>query len=575
MKQEFDVEADGESTAQPLLVDLLVEHGLVQQKDLDKAFRLQKERSMSLERALVEAEVISDAKVAEALSLHLGVPLYDLDAWAGPDGDLPKLPEKLLRNHGIVPLYVEAGAIHVAMVDPSDLSVLQDIQVTCGLTPIRYVVPVLQAERALDRLFGTRDEVKEITAESPDVHEVEEEEEEFLDLDKQIPDTKDTQVLRIVNGIVKQAIAERASDIHLEPLPDQVSIRFRIDGALQHRPAPSRGLYVPMLSRLKILAKMDIGEKRLPQDGAISVRYKGDSIDLRVSTVPVIFGEKMVIRILNKNAMPVGLDNLGFDEQQRRLFLTAAKSPNGLILVTGPTGSGKSTTLYGVLSILKSPTKNIVTVEDPVEYKLPGINQVHVRSGIGLTFASVLRTFLRQDPDVIMVGEVRDQETAQICLRAALTGHLVLSTLHTNDALSSITRLVDMGIDPFLVASTLRLVEAQRLLRRLCRECKEPCSVDPETAERYRIPRDQTIYRPKGCPACKGVGYKGRVGIFEVVLVTPTLRDLIQSRATLAVLQRQAEAEDMSSLGTQGIKKVIEGVTSLEEVLALIMGGGE
>jgi len=379
----------------------------------------------------------------------------------------------------------------------------------------------------------------------------------------------------MVNGILSQAITERASDIHLEPLPDQISIRFRIDGVLQHRPAPSRWLYVPMLSRLKILAKMDIGEKRLPQDGAISVRLKGQDVDLRVSTVPVVFGEKMVLRILNKNAMPMGLGNLGFEEKQQRLFTTAAKSPNGLILVTGPTGSGKSTTLYGVLSILKSPAKNIVTVEDPVEYKLPGINQVHVRAGIGLTFSSVLRTFLRQDPDIIMVGEVRDQETAQICLRAALTGHLVLSTLHTNDALSAITRLVDMGIDPFLVASTLRLVEAQRLIRRLCPDCKEPYTLTSDMAERYQIPRNETVYRAKGCPACKGVGYRGRVGIFEVVLINPALRNLIQERASLFVLQRQAEADDMPGLAVEGMKKVREGLTSLEEVLAVIMGEGE
>jgi len=303
--------------------------------------------------------------------------------------------------------------------------------------------------------------------------------------------------------------------------------------------------------------------------------YKDNQIDMRVSTVPTVHGEKMVIRILNKDALPLDLEKLGFGPKQRERFYAAARSPHGLIFVTGPTGSGKSTTLYATLKILNSPDKNLVTVEDPVEYKMDGVNQVQTHSEIGMTFAATLRSFLRQDPDVIMVGEVRDQETAQICLRAALTGHLVLSTLHTNSALAAIDRLVDMGIEPFMVASTMRMVEAQRLIRRLCEKCKEPYVPNGEDAEKYGLDPGATIYRATGCEMCNGVGYKGRVGIFEVIQITPALRDLIQHKASLAELQEAAEKEGMSSLMTNALEKVQQGTTSLDEAVKSIAEGGE
>jgi type IV pilus assembly protein PilB len=379
----------------------------------------------------------------------------------------------------------------------------------------------------------------------------------------------------MVNHIVRQAIEEKASDIHIEPLSETVSIRFRIDGSLRAKPAPPKAMFLPLLSRLKVISKIDIAEKRLPQDGAFSVLYKGNQIDMRVSTVPVIYGQKMVMRILNKDALPLDLEKLGFDRRQREIFHTAAKSPHGLIFVTGPTGSGKSTTLYATLKLLNAPDKNLVTVEDPVEYKMDGVNQVQTHSAIGLTFASTLRSFLRQDPDVIMVGEVRDQETCEICLRAALTGHLVLSTLHTNSALAAVDRIVDMGIEPFMVASTMRMVEAQRLVRRLCTSCKEPDNPDPETREKYQIGPKDTPFRAVGCDECGGLGYRGRVGLFEVIQITPALRDMIQSKAPLSALQEQAEKEGMASLVTNGLGKVRQGITSLDEIVKTVMEGDD
>ncbi len=330
-----------------------------------------------------------------------------------------------------------------------------------------------------------------------------------------------------------------------------------------------------IISRFKVLAKMDIAEKRVPQDGAIAIRTGDRRIDLRVNTVPTVFGEKMVMRLLDKGNIPLQLTGLGFDERQSSDLIEAIRMPHGLMLVTGPTGSGKSTTLYACLNLLNEPKTNICTVEDPVEYKFKGMNQVQVKSQVGLTFSTALRAFLRQDPDVIMVGEVRDQETAQICLRAALTGHFVLSTLHTNDALAAVSRLQDMGIEPFLLASTLRALEAQRLVRKLCAHCKEPYDCDATTAERFGMEPGTRLYRPKGCDTCRGVGYRGRIGIFEVVRITPGMARLIQQRTPLPEMREAARHEGMRLLIDSGLEKAKQGVTSLEAVLSVAMSDEE
>ncbi|KKL14384.1 hypothetical protein LCGC14_2516200, partial [marine sediment metagenome] len=344
---------------------------------------------------------------------------------------------------------------------------------------------------------------------------------------------------------------------------------MRIDGRLQEVSPPSKAMYIPTISRLKVLAKMDIAERRVPQDGAIALSLGDKRVDLRVNTVPTVYGEKMVLRILSKGAIPQDLTELGFDRTQADDFETAATSPHGLVLVTGPTGSGKSTTLYSVLNLLNKPDVNILTVEDPVEYKFEGLNQVHVRPQVGLTFASALRAFLRQDPDIIMVGEVRDQETAQICLRAALTGHLVLSTLHTNDALAAVNRLVDMGVERFLLASALRGLQAQRLVRKLCSNCKESYVLDAETAAKWGLDANRECFRAKGCPACRNTGYAGRVGLFEVIRVTPQLRDMIGAGAQPTELRGALRTQGVKLLADAGFDKVREGLTSLEEILSV------
>ena len=334
-------------------------------------------------------------------------------------------------------------------------------------------------------------------------------------------------------------------------------------------PPPSKSVFIMIVSRLKILAKMDIAEKRIPQDGAIALRTGDKRVDLRVNTVPTVHGEKMVMRILDKAAIPLNLTGLGLDERQSNDLIESIHSPHGLALVTGPTGSGKSTTLYACLNLLNEPKVNICTVEDPVEYKFKGMNQVQVKAQVGLTFSSALRAFLRQDPDIIMVGEVRDQETAEICLRAALTGHFVLSTIHTNDALSAVTRLQDMGIEPFLLSCSLRVLEAQRLVRRLCPHCKEPYEVDDEIAERHGLTPGAALYRPRGCTQCRRMGYHGRVGIFEVVRISPKLTQLIQKRTPLDQLRKAARDEGMKMLFDSALDKVREGLTSLDAALSV------
>jgi type IV pilus assembly protein PilB len=380
-------------------------------------------------------------------------------------------------------------------------------------------------------------------------------------------------VIQIVNEILDTALKRRASDIHIEPFEERCRVRIRVDGVLHELTPPPLALYLPVISRFKILAKMDIAEKRVPQDGAIGLRTDDKRVDLRVSTVPAVWGEKIVMRILDKGAIPVQLTGLGFDERQSKDLMESLDSPHGLMLVTGPTGSGKSTTLYACLNYRNHPDENICTVEDPVEYKFDGMNQIQVKPQVGLTFSSVLRAFLRQDPDVIMVGEVRDQETAQICLRAALTGHFVLSTIHTNDSLASVSRLQDMGIEAFLLAATMRVLEAQRLIRRICKGCKQPYSCDTETARSYGFEVGQELFRGKGCDVCGGTGYKGRVGVFEVVRITSTISELIQKRTPLPELREAARGEGMKMLADAAIDKVRDGTTTLEEAVTIAMKG--
>jgi len=562
---------------QPLLIQLLLDRGLLAEEDLREVHKVLSQSNAPIELALSQAHLATERDIAQAYADHLRLPVACEEAPLAVTGELAELVgERVCREKLVAPLSRDDGTLEVAFANPTDLDTLEQIQLLTGLVIRPVVATHGMIDAALGDLFGKRDFVKEITTEARSFQKIpiaEEGEaiEEVVDLDRPVPKGRDGHVIRLVNHILSMAVKNRASDIHIEPFENSVKVRMRIDGRLQEVSPPSKAMYIPAISRLKILAKMDIAERRIPQDGAIALTVANKRVDLRVNTIPTVYGEKMVLRILSKGAIPLDLTELGFDPKQGEDFKLAAASPHGLLLVTGPTGSGKSTTLYSVLNLLNEPDVNIVTVEDPVEYKFEGLNQVHVRPQVGLTFASALRAFLRQDPDVIMVGEVRDQETAQICLRAALTGHLVLSTLHTNDALAAVNRLVDMGAERFLLASALRVLEAQRLVRKLCGECKEPYALDAETAEKWGLDTSREYFRAKGCPACRGTGYSGRVGLFEVIRITAQLRDLIGAGAPLPELRGAVRGQDMKLLADAGLDKAREGITSLEEVLSICL----
>lgn len=566
---------------QPLIVQLLMQHDLLEEQDLPEVQKALSVPNMTVEEALVRAHLAVDTDIAEIYAEQMHVALVGQDEPLQLDKELAELVgERICREKLVVPISRENGTLVVAFTNPTDLTTLEQIQLLTGLVIDPVVAPLMVIEEALGEALGKRDFVKEIASEArsapqPKIPEQDEIVEEVIDLDRPLPKGRDSHVIRLVNHVLSSAVTCGASDIHIEPFENSVQIRFRVDGQLHEISPPPRPMYIPMISRLKVLAKMDIAERRVPQDGAIALSIGQERVDLRVSTVPTVYGEKMVLRILSKSAISMDLTKLGLSPKQAEDFQTAANNPHGLLLVTGPTGSGKSTTLYAALNLLNKPDTNVMTVEDPVEYKFEGINQVHVRSQVGLTFASALRAFLRQDPDVIMVGEVRDQETAQICLRAALTGHMVLSTLHTNTALAAVNRLVDMGVERFLLASALRLLEAQRLVRRLCDECKEAYRLDHETAGRWHLDPHQEYFRPKGCEACRDGGYKGRVGLFEVIRITPKLRDLIAQGRPLSELRAEVRGEGIILLADAGIQKVREGVTSLEEILAVCTGDDE
>jgi len=570
----------------PLILQLLLDKRLLDSKQLDALREFQAKDNSPLESILIKKGFANDQDIAKVYSEYLVVPIVELPA-GGPalDPSLARLiPEKLCRDQLIVPVALDGETLDVAFVSPNEMLIVDEIQLLTGLTVRPLIAPRSVVEALIEALFSAKGAGKEFMSSSEEFEQVDEDDggkadddpaDEILHLDQPPPPGRDGRVIRLVNQILEQALRAGASDIHLEPFEDSCKVRLRVDGVLHELPPPSRALFIPVVSRFKILAKMDIAEKRVPQDGAIALKSGDKRIDLRVNTVPTVYGEKMVMRILDKGAIPVQLTGLGFDERQSKDLIESIQSPHGLMLVTGPTGSGKSTTLYACLNFLNEPDTNVCTVEDPVEYKFKGMNQVQVKAQVGLTFAGALRAFLRQDPDVIMVGEVRDQETAQICLRAALTGHFVLSTIHTNDSLSSISRLQDMGIEPFLLAATLRVLEAQRLIRRLCKECKHPYECDPETSRLHGFEVGLQLFRPKGCDTCRGTGYRGRVGIFEVVRITPLMGELIQKRTPLPELRQAAKDEGMKMLADSALDKVRQGLTSLEEALSVTMSGKE
>jgi len=573
---------DTRSLVQPLIVQLLVEKGRLDPSRLESLREDKAREKLTLEELLIRKGLANEREIAQAYSDYFLIPL--LEPSAKPIQVAPelvqRLSEKLCRDHLIAPVRVCDGTLHVAFFTPRELHIVDELQLLTGLTVRPLIAPLSVVEEILGLLYaesawvggessngatsfeevGENEEADEARSEST---------EEVVHLDQPPPPGRDGRIIRYVNQVLEQALRSGASDIHVEPFENRCRVRLRIDGNLNEILPPPQSLFLPIVSRIKVLAKMDIAEKRVPQDGAIALKSGEKRVDVRVSTVPTIYGEKVVMRVLDRSAIPLQLSDLGLDERQAKDLGESIQMPHGLMLVTGPTGSGKSTTLYACLNLLNKPHKNICTVEDPVEYKFMGINQIQVRSQAGLTFAGALRSFLRQDPDIIMVGEVRDAETAQICLRAALTGHFVLSTLHTNDALAAVNRLQDMGIEPFLLASTLRALVAQRLIRRLCEHCRVPYECDPETARRLGLEAGETLYHPRGCRECRDTGYRRRVGIFEVIRITGRMAELIQTRASLPELRRAAAEQNMKLLRQSALEKVRHGITSLEEALGI------
>ncbi len=554
------------------IADVLIEDGLLLPSQLDEAMDIQKKQGGRLLKLLTDKQYVTEQDMVISMGRCLDTPPINLSKVRVPEEILDIVPKEMARAYKLAPICKLGNKLFVAMADPLNVLALDDLRQRTKLE----IVPMITTERSVNEaLSGVNSAgaamdqmLKEAAASgSAEVEEVTNKRED-IDLDRLAHESEDAPVVKIVNLILVQALKEKASDIHIEPFEKTLKLRYRVDGALIEASSPPKALQLPIASRIKILAGLDIAERRLPQDGRFRIRVSGKEVDLRISVLPTVHGEKIVIRLLDKGALSGSVEQLGMDEYTLAQFRKAIDAPHGMILVTGPTGSGKTTTLYSVLQELNSPEYNIVTVEDPIEYQLPGVNQVAVKSDIGLDFASALRSILRQDPDIVMIGEIRDNETADIAVKAALTGHQVLSTLHTNDAAGAITRLDDMGIEPFLISSSILLACAQRLVRRICPNCREEFSPDPETLSKLSIEdgEDSVFYHGVGCDRCKRRGYLGRAAIIEVLPVSETIRRLIIKRASAAVIKNQATSEGMKTLRMVGIDKAREGITTLEEV---------
>ncbi len=563
------------------LGEILLKEKIITEEQLQKALQVQKKEGARLGDILVNLGLVAEHDIVIAIAKQLSIPYasYSKGLLRPAEGqELSKLvSEEFARSHMLLPISRHLNSLTVAFVDPLDLITIDNLKhmTGCEINPI--IATRSDIQRAVDEFYGREDLLKEAISDSYELEEFKAQkpdEHEDLSLDELISRAEEAPIVKLVDLLLMQAIRDRASDIHIEPFRNKINIRYRIDGVLYEIPPPAKHLLSAIVSRIKILANLDIAERRLPQDGVFLVKVEKKGIDIRVSSIPTIYGEKVVMRILDKSATPLNLEQLGFEQKELESFRKAIFSPHGLILVTGPTGSGKTTTLYAALNEIKSPHKNISTVEDPVEYKLEGINQVQVKPVIGLTFANALRSFLRQDPDIIMVGEVRDLETAQICIRSSLTGHMVLSTLHTNDAPSAISRLIDIGIEAYLISSSLILVAAQRLIRKLCLECKEAYEPAPKLIKDLNIKQD-LLYKPKGCDYCSHTGYRGRIAIYEIVLIDDRLKELISKGAGLGEIKNAVKEMGVRSLLQGGIKKIEEGITSVEEVLSITMVAGE
>jgi len=549
------------------IAELLLEKGLITPEHLAEALGLRKKTGHRLDKILVEMGCVSEEHVLGVMSEQLGVPMVNL-AEVDIDVDtLRSLPPKLVYRRGLVPLFKENGTLRVATSDPFDLYSLDEVRMLTGLEVQPVLAPSSEIDKVIKTHYGVGGETVEDMMDSSDLEVITNGSTDTEDL---LEMAQEASVIKLVNEVFLEAVKERASDIHIEPYENDLKIRYRIDGVLQETamPVQIRRFQAAIISRIKIMASLNIAEKRLPQDGRIKIQVGSRQIDVRVSVIPMLFGEGVVLRLLDKSTVLYTLPQLGMAEDTFGVFEDLIKRPHGIILVTGPTGSGKTTTLYAALQEIVSPTIKILTVEDPVEYHLDGVNQIQVVPKVGLTFARGLRHILRHDPDVVMIGEIRDLETAEAAVQSALTGHLVFSTLHTNDSCSSITRLLDMGVEPFLVTSTVEAAMAQRLVRTICSECKEPYEPDPTTLPRdFNYQPGEPLWHGAGCRRCRGTGYHGRTGLFELMVNSEGIREKIMDRSPVGKILAIAKGEGLRFLREDGWSRVREGITTPEEII--------
>lgn len=558
---------------------ILVKHGMISEDMLARALEEQKKDGARLGSTLIKLGYVKEEDLLKALSMHFGVKSIDLRNQELDQNILKLIPGDLAGKYLVIPIKRLGRTLSLAMINPGDMNAIEDIKFATGFD----IEPLVASEEAILKIINERYHIEKFLAdvmyeietaeageESVKVMEEVVQQKKEEDLSDVADDSESGPALKMVSKIITDAVEMNVSDIHIEPYENALRVRYRIDGILHEVLKPPKKLNRALATVIKVMAKLKVEERRLPQDGRIKARVHNKIIDIRVSTVPTLFGEKIALRLLDRSAIQLNLDLLGFEESTLKTFRRAIKTPYGIVLVTGPTGSGKTTTLYSALTELNDPGLNITTAEDPIEYSLMGINQLQVNEKIGLTFASALRAYLRQDPNIIMVGEIRDLETAEIAIRASLTGHLVLSTVHTNSAAATITRLVNMDIEPFLIASTLLSVLSQRLLRKICMKCKNEVKYPPEMLLDAGIdPKiiDFPLYRGEGCKECRGTGYKGRIGVFENMLVTSRIRDLILKRAPAEEIEKAAIEEGMLTLRWSALEKLRQGLTSVEEVI--------
>ena len=568
-------------TLKEKILKIFIEKHLLKEADLEKALKVQREKGGSLSDILVELGLISRNELMVALSQELGIPPINLSKYKIDPNVIKLIPKKIAKRYQIVPISKMSNTLVVAMVDPLNIFAIDEIKAITGFS----ISPIITADRDIKEAISqyyeenacvTIEKIVDNMKGPVNISMIEDKSGQDSESPSQLADmTQDAPIVKITNSILAEGVRSRSSDILIEPLDNEVRIRYRMDGVLQDAKRPPKALHNAIVSRLKVMSLLDIAERRLPQDGRFKIKLHGQEVDFRISVLPSSRGEKVALRVLDKSQATLDLEKLGFDKKSLEEIQKGAMKPHGMILMCGPTGCGKTTTLYSVLDYINSPEDNVITVEDPVEYIIDGINQVTAKPSIGLTFAGALRSILRQDPDIIMIGEIRDFETVDIAIKAALTGHLVLSTLHTTTAPGSVTRLINMGVEPFLITSSVILIGAQRLVRNICNRCKESYELDAGIAESYGIKtggKAAVLYRGKGCEVCRKTGYKGRTALIEVLTLSPKIKTLILENAQEFKILEQARLEGMKTLRENGIALALEGVTTLDEIVRVTVG---